>query len=77
MIARLGELLRVALQSREPEVPLKREMEILRQYLDIERIRFGDRLQLTFDVAPETLDAGGAEPDSPPLVENAIHHGVC
>jgi two-component sensor histidine kinase len=76
MIARLGELLRVALQSREPEVPLKREMEILRQYLDIERIRFGDRLHLNFEVAPETLDAAVPSLILQPLVENAIHHGV-
>ena len=51
-------------------------MEILRQYLDIERIRFGDRLQLNFEVAPETLDAAVPSLILQPLVENAIHHGV-
>ena len=76
MIVRLGELLRVALQSKDAEVPLKREIEMLRQYLDIERIRFGDRLHLSFEVAPETLDAAVPSLILQPLVENAIHHGV-
>src|SRR6185369_15542952 len=55
MISRLGELLRLTLENTQQEVPLQQELDFLRRYLDIERIRFGDRLQLKMDIDPATL----------------------
>ena len=50
MISRLGELLRLTLErSDQQEVPLQQEIEFLRRYLELEQIRFGERLQLKMD----------------------------
>src|SRR5213076_3338415 len=58
MIARLSDLLRYALESTDAqEVPLRQELDFLSRYLEIEQTRFGDRLAVGLDVAPETLDA--------------------
>ncbi|HEU0299947.1 MAG TPA: histidine kinase [Longimicrobium sp.] len=77
MIGRLGGLLRVALRGdTRHEIPLREELEYLGHYLEIERIRFHDRLTVRVDV-----DAGLERALVPalilqPLVENAIRHGV-
>lgn len=77
MLTRLGDLLRMALEtSGAQEVPLKDELEFLGRYLEIERIRFGDRLSVSVDVRPEVLDARVPSFILQPLVENAIRHGV-
>ncbi|MGH9427324.1 MAG: sensor histidine kinase, partial [Terriglobia bacterium] len=58
MIARLGDFLRLTLDnSGDQEVTLQKELEFLKCYLEIERVRFQDRLTVSYDVAPETLDA--------------------
>src|SRR5438309_7134833 len=58
MIARLSDLLRLALESTdEHEVPLRQELSFLDRYLEIEQTRFGDRLQVHKEIAPDTLDA--------------------
>jgi two-component system LytT family sensor kinase len=51
-------------------------MEFLKCYLDIERIRFQDRLTVRYDVDPETLDALVPNLMWQPIVENAIRHGI-
>jgi LytS/YehU family sensor histidine kinase len=77
MIARLGDLLRLALENTErQEVPLQQEIEFLRRYLEIEQIRFGDRLQLKMDVDPATLTAAVPNLILQPLVENAIRYAI-
>jgi two-component system LytT family sensor kinase len=77
MIARLSDLLRLSLENvGVQEVPLAQEIGFLERYLDIERTRFGDRLVVRLDVAPETLDASTPYLILQPLVENAIRHGV-
>jgi two-component system LytT family sensor kinase len=77
MVAALSDLLRVALdRSAAQEVTLKEELDILRRYLDIEQIRFGDRLNARIDVPPECLDALVPNLILQPLVENAIRHGI-
>jgi sensor histidine kinase YesM len=77
MITRLGRLLRLSLDHASHQVvPLRQEADFLRVYLAIEQVRFQDRLQVVWDLAPETLD--GAVPTLlwQPVVENAIRHGV-
>ena len=77
MIVRLSELLRLALESVETqEVPLRDELEFLRRYLEIEQIRFGARLQVSFDIPADTLEVPVPNLLLQPLVENAIKHGV-
>ena len=77
MLARLGELLRATLDhDLAPEIALRDELALLERYLDIERVRFGERL--TIDVACDAASLGALVPPLllQPLVENAIRHGV-
>jgi signal transduction histidine kinase len=77
MMVRLSDLLRAALESSDTqEVALRDELEILQRYLDIEQIRFGSRLTVKLDIAPDTLDARVPNLILQPLVENAIRHGI-
>ena len=77
MVARLGDLLRLALETQSAqEVSLKQELEFLEKYLDIERMRFHDRLSVNLCVAPDTLDARLPNMILQPIVENAIKHGI-
>jgi two-component system, LytTR family, sensor kinase len=77
MTARLSDLLRLTLDNvGVQEAPLAQELEFLERYLDIERIRFSDRLMVRMDVTPDTLDAGTPYLILQPLVENAIRHGI-
>ena len=76
-LIRLSDLLRLTLERLgEQEVTVAAELEFLRKYLDIERTRFADRLQVRFDVSDEALDAVVPTLMLQPLVENAIKHGV-
>jgi two-component system, LytTR family, sensor kinase len=78
MLVGLSDLLRLALRHRDAqEVPLGEELEFVRRYLEVEGIRFADRLRATVEVAPGTpLDAMVPHLILQPLVENAIRHGV-
>jgi two-component system LytT family sensor kinase len=77
MIAGLGELLRQTLRDDDAqEVPLSRELELTFRYLDIEQARFGNRLQVELQIAPETENAHVPSLLLQPLVENAVRHGV-
>jgi two-component system LytT family sensor kinase len=77
MIAGLSECLRRALEtSRQQEVPLGDEVEFLRHYLAIQKLRFADRLHLTLDVPAELLSARVPNLILQPMVENAIKHGI-
>jgi two-component system, LytTR family, sensor kinase len=77
MISRLSELLRLTLDhAGVQEVPLKDELDFLKQYLEIQEIRFQDRLSVSLDIDPESLDAGVPNLLLQPIVENAIRHGI-
>ena len=77
MIARLSGMLRASLDtSGQQEVPLEQEIRFLHLYLDIEQMRFRDRLQVRIAIDAEA--AGALVPNLllQPLVENAIRHGI-
>ncbi|HJQ31607.1 MAG TPA: histidine kinase [Pyrinomonadaceae bacterium] len=77
MIARLGDFLRLTLDSAaDQEVPLRQEIEFLNCYLEIERIRFQDRLTTRLEVDPSVLNCRVPNLILQPIVENAIRHGV-
>lgn len=77
MTALLGDLLRQTLQERDSGfVSLAEEQELLRPYVEIQRMRFGDRLQLELDLPAELLAARVPDLLLQPLVENALQHGI-
>ena len=77
MLARLSELLRMAIETAAtPEVRLIDEIEFVKRYLDIERMRFGERLDVHVAVDGEAYDALVPSMLLQPLVENAVRHGV-
>jgi two-component system LytT family sensor kinase len=77
MITGLSELLREALAgSGVREVPLRRELELLERYLEIQRARFGDRLAVDLEIDPRVMDALVPHLVLQPIVENAIRHGI-
>lgn len=77
MLTNLSELLRQTLAGWETqEVPLRREMELIHLYLEIQRVRFQDRLTIETSLAPTTLNALVPSLLLQPLVENAVRHGV-
>ncbi|MEM6325843.1 MAG: histidine kinase [Bacteroidota bacterium] len=77
MIARLSALLRRVLDgSDRHEVPLRDELALVRDYLAIQSVRLGDRLEIVTDIADETLDALVPALVLQPLAENAVQHGI-
>ena len=77
MIARLGDFLRATLRDDlASQVPLAEELSFAGQYLDIEQVRFGDRLQVTYDVDEDAYRALVPLLLLQPLVENATRHGI-
>lgn len=77
MISRLGEFLRTLLEPRSGhEVSVAEEVAVTEGYLEIERIRLGDRLQLRWNVGPGVLGKSVPYLLLQPLVENALRHGI-
>ena len=77
MISGLSDLLRHALESAaKQQVTLKEELKFIELYLDIQKVRFSDRLTVQLEVAPDTLNAIVPNLILQPLVENAIRHGI-
>jgi two-component system, LytTR family, sensor kinase len=77
MVAQLSDLLRMTLATIGiHEVPLQQELEFLARYLEIQKTRFQDRLEVTLDIPPETLDVRVPNQVLQPIVENAIRHGI-
>jgi two-component system, LytTR family, sensor kinase len=77
MMTRLGDLLRMSLESAGTQITtLSRELDFLNCYLEIEKVRFAERLNVIMDIAPETLDASVPHLLLQPLVDNAVKHGI-
>ena len=73
----VSDMLRHAVETtRLQEVPLREELAILRLYAQIQQVRFGDRLRVTWDVDDATLDAAVPHMILQPILENAIKHGL-
>jgi len=77
VISGLSELLRMSLSSAsEQEVTLAKELELLTHYIEIQQIRFQDRLTVNFRIDPDARYALVPNLMLQPLVENAIRHGI-
>lgn len=72
----LSELFRHALAETGESVTLGEEVDLARRYLDIEQIRFGDRLRVQWDIDPAAQGARVPALCLQPLVENSVRHGV-
>lgn len=72
----LAELFRSLMQDNRDLVPLSAEIALSRQYLDLERLRLGDRLQVRWDVESCPPDALMPPLMLQPLIENAVYHGI-
>jgi two-component system, LytTR family, sensor kinase len=77
MIVQLSDFMRRVLEdSNRQQVPLEEELEFTRKYLDIQKVRFVERLQCTMNVPSELLPAQVPMLILQPIVENAIKHGI-
>ena len=76
-IESLAQAMRYALDStRTPFVSLEHELEAIAEYLELERLRFGERLRLHFEVEPGLGPAPVPPLSLQPLIENAVRHGI-
>lgn len=77
MILKLSNLLRTALDGGSYDlIPLEEELKFVREYLDIEKMRFGDRLGIKWAISEKTCRFLVPQMILQPLVENAIRHGI-
>jgi two-component system, LytTR family, sensor kinase len=77
MLVGLSDLLRHALEhSKDQEVELKDEINFIKLYLNIQQMRFSDRLHVEVNVDPQTLKALVPNLILQPLAENALRHGI-
>jgi sensor histidine kinase YesM len=77
IVGRLASMLRIALDDTRPDcIPLSQELRFIEGYLDIERVRFADRLVVRMEISRDATTALVPAMILQPLVENAIKHGV-
>lgn len=77
MITTLSDLLRAVLVNQKADyIPLQEELKLTRQYLDIQQIRFQDRLKVTYDIDPASELYPLPQLILQPLVENSVTHGI-
>ena len=77
MVTKLGGLLRQVIQTDQGHlISFEKELAFIRNYLDIEQIRFQDRLKIDYHIAPESLPAKVPKLILQPIVENTIKHGI-
>ena len=77
MITKLGDFLRLTIEGpRDQIIPLRQELEFARSYLEIQQVRFHDRLEILITAEPETYAAQVPNFVLQPIVENAVRHGI-
>ena len=76
MIVKLGNILRMLLREREAFVPLGEELTFTDDYLDIEVVRFGEKLRVVKEISADTLEVAVPAMLLQPLIENSIKHGL-
>jgi two-component system LytT family sensor kinase len=76
MINRLARIMRGRLRNQDHFAPLREELDFVEDYLSIELVRFGDKLQVVKQIDPSTLDLLVPSMLLQPLIENSIKHGI-
>lgn len=76
MVVKLANFLRIVLEQHDNFVPFAEELSFTDDYLGIEVVRFGDKLRVVKEIAPETLDLMVPSMLLQPLIENGIKHGL-
>ncbi len=75
-VLNLADIFRYFLETEKSFLPLEEELRIVKAYLEVERLRLGDKLRVEIDVAPDALLASIPILSIQPLVENAVKHGI-
>lgn len=75
-VLNLADILRYFLETGKTFLPLERELHIIKAYLEVEKLRLGDKLRVEIDVEPEALRVPIPILAIEPLVENAVKHGI-
>jgi two-component system sensor histidine kinase LytS len=75
-VLNLADIFRYFLETRKTFLPLEEELHIVKAYLEVERLRLGEKLRTEIDVAPEALSIPIPVLSIQPLVENAVKHGI-
>lgn len=76
MIKNLANFYRAVLGKREIVLPLRKELEITKQYIAIQKVRYADDLTFAYEIDDHILDCPIIKLSLQPLVENAIYHGI-
>lgn len=76
MISNLSKLLRIGLNTKDYMNTLDKELQHVRIYLDIQKVRYEDKFEVIYDIEEETLSAILPKITLQPIVENAIYHGI-
>jgi two-component system sensor histidine kinase AlgZ len=72
----LADLFRALMRDHRELLPLADEIALCRQYLDLEKLRLGDRLRIEWDIADVPVDLKVPPLMLQPLLENAVYHGI-
>jgi two-component system, LytTR family, sensor kinase len=76
MIGLLGDLIRTTIRNAAPEVPLRQELALVTNYIEMERMRFLDRLAFAIHAGDDVLDAAVPPLVLLPIVENAVRYAI-
>ncbi|WP_082234937.1 sensor histidine kinase [Halobacillus massiliensis] len=76
MAAALGSMMRNIISKKTPMITIKEELEIVRNYITIQKYRYDQRLDFTLEVSEEVEDGHIPKLSIQPIVENAIQHGL-
>lgn len=72
----LGKMLRASLNDKRDIVTVAEDLDITRQYMSIQLLRYGDRLRVEYDIPEDLMDCRLPAMTLQPLVENAVHHAA-
>lgn len=76
MTTLLGDIMRYSINTKSDMVDLSEELEYIRKYLSIQKIRYGDKLNVFYDIQDDVLSSVIPKLTIQPIVENAIFHGI-
>ena len=76
MISDLSEIMAYSLTDAQDKVPIRKELEYLQHYTNIQEVRYGHKFTISWDVSPQALDNAIIKMVFQPLVENSIYHGL-